>query len=149
MKKLLLALFSAGMTVAIPHAFAETATPEPHKKPLKHVSKKVADKATDDDNPSDLAGHTRTDFHCELGNKVTVYENTNDNQRIGLRWNKKMHELTRVETSTGANRFENKDSGLVWIHIPAKGMLLDSKKGQQLANECKNSGQTIAKNSNT
>ena len=34
--------------------------------------------------------------------------------------------------------------GLVWIGIPAKGLLLDSKKGQQLANECKNAEQMKA-----
>jgi hypothetical protein len=32
----------------------------------------------------------------------------------------------------------------VWIHIPAKAILLDSKKGQQLANECMNPQQLIA-----
>ena len=31
--------------------------------------------------------------------------------------------------------------GIVWIGIPAKGILLDSRKGQQLANECKSAEQ--------
>lgn len=139
MKKFLpvLALLSAGMATAIPHAFAETASAAPHKKLSKHAPKHAAAKASDDDKAPDLAGHTRFDFNCELGNKVTVYENTSDANRIGLRWHQKMHELTRVATTTGAHRFEDKDAGLVWINIPAKGMLLDSKKGQQLANECR------------
>ncbi|MCY1251071.1 hypothetical protein D9M72_647880 [compost metagenome] len=29
----------------------------------------------------------------------------------------------------------------MWIGIPAKGMLLDSKQGRQLANECKDAEQ--------
>ena len=28
--------------------------------------------------------------------------------------------MTRIETTTGAHRFENKKAGLVWIGIPAK-----------------------------
>jgi hypothetical protein len=31
--------------------------------------------------------------------------------------------------------------GLIWIGIPAKGMLLDSKQNRQLANECRNAEQ--------
>jgi hypothetical protein len=143
MKKYLsvLVLLGAGLTVGIPHASAETSATS-HK-----AVKKTPQKADDESSP-DLAGHTRTDFNCELGNKITIYENDSDNKRIGLRWNKKVHELTRVSTTTGANRFEDKDAGLVWINIPAKGMLLDSKKGQQLANECKNRGQMKARKSN-
>lgn len=147
MKKLLpvLVLLSAGMTVAIPHAFAEASSDAAHKKAARHAPKNAA-KAANEDNVPNLAGHTRVDFQCELGNKVTIYENTADNKRIGLRWHKQMHELTRVETTTGAHRFEDKAAGLVWINIPAKGMLLDSKKGQQLANECRNNQQVMAQN---
>ena len=50
--------------------------------------------------------------------------------------------MTRVGTSTGASRFENTTFGLVWIGIPAKSMLLDSKANRQLANECKNAEQS-------
>jgi hypothetical protein len=142
----LLALLGAALTVGIPQAMAET-----HGGPAKAVKKapkKAAEaKPADDGNQPDMAGHNRTDYSCEQGNKVTVYEKADDHKRIGLRWNKQVHELTRVDTSTGANRFENKDAGLVWINIPAKGMLLDSKRGQQLANECRNPGQMKAKKS--
>jgi hypothetical protein len=79
-----------------------------------------------------------------MGNKVTLYENQTDSQHVAMRWNKKLHRLTRVGTTTGASRFENKKYGLVWIGIPAKGILLDSKKGQQLANECKTDKQMAA-----
>jgi hypothetical protein len=82
-----------------------------------------------------------TEFDCELGNKITIYENSSDDAHIALRWKKRLHRLTRVGTSTGAHRFENRVYGLVWIGIPAKGMLLDSKQGRQLANECRNAEQ--------
>lgn len=51
--------------------------------------------------------------------------------------------MDRVDTSTGANRFENRKIGLVWIDIPTKGILLDSKRGKQLANECKSAQQMM------
>lgn len=81
------------------------------------------------------------EYSCELSNNVTVYTNASDNDHIALRWKQKLYRLKRVDTSTGANRFENHKSGLVWIGIPTKGMLLDSHRGQQLANECKSHDQ--------
>ncbi|HEX8610695.1 MAG TPA: hypothetical protein VF800_05345 [Telluria sp.] len=89
----------------------------------------------------DISDTTTTEFDCELGNKVTTYHNDNDDGHIALRWKKRLHRLTRVGTTTGAKRFENPTFGLVWIGIPAKGMLLDSRLNRQLANECKNAEQ--------
>lgn len=91
-----------------------------------------------------MGGTKSAEFDCELGNKLTIYKNDADDKHIAIRWNKRINRLTRVSTTTGANRFENRKVGLVWIGIPAKGILLDSKKGQQLANECKNVEQTNA-----
>lgn len=156
MKKSLfmLTLLCASISVAMPHAIAETAAApkkEAAKKPVKKAAKKVVNKApmtesasTDDDKHPEIASFSGTNYNCELGNRITVYEKSSDNDNIKLRWNKQVHELKRVETSTGANRFEDKEAGLVWIHIPAKAMLLDSKKGQQLANECRNPQQLKA-----
>jgi len=90
----------------------------------------------------DISGSVTVDFDCELGNKVTIYTNESDSANIALRWKKRLHRMTRVGTSTGASRFENTMFGLVWIGIPAKSMLLDSKANRQLANECKNADQS-------
>ena len=89
----------------------------------------------------DVLGSAVVDYDCELGNKVTIYQNTGDESHVALRWKTRLHRLTRVATTTGAQRFENKYHGLIWIGIPAKGMLLDSKKNRQLANECRNAEQ--------
>lgn len=90
----------------------------------------------DSDREPDTAGTSSWLMSCELGNKITMYANDADNRHIAIRWQNRLNRLTRVTTSTGANRFENKKAGLLWIDIPAKGMLLDTKKGRQLANEC-------------
>ncbi|HEY0590070.1 MAG TPA: hypothetical protein VGD52_28350 [Pseudoduganella sp.] len=92
---------------------------------------------------SSLAEHKATNYACELGNKITIYSNADDSNSIVMRWKNRLHRLTREATSTGANRFENKIAGLIWIGIPAKGMLLDSKVNRQLANECKTSDQAL------
>ena len=112
-----------------------------HKVAAKEAPVKHAD--PEEDEP-DTTGSISIDFNCELGNQVTVFANATDDSHIALRWKKRVHRLTRVGTSTGAQRFENGRYGLVWIGIPAKSMLLDSKQGRQLANECKNTQQVQA-----
>jgi hypothetical protein len=165
MKKILLALAVAGTLLAAPlsqavaqtAAPAATAKPAAAKKPVKKVVKKAPKKeahpkavevssgkkipldedSDDESSEPEIAGTKTYDFNCELGNKVTIFKNDGDEKFIAIRWDKRIRRLTRVSTTTGANRFENHLAGLVWIGIPAKSMLLDSKKGQQLANECK------------
>ncbi len=131
----------AAFTLSALPAYATPA--EPEKKPAKAVkatkaakpAKPVEEKFIDEPEPD--VGDTKTyEFNCELGNKVTVYLNEADMNNIAVRWKKRLHRLTRIETTTGAQRFENKHYGLIWIGIPAKSMLLDSKLNRQLANEC-------------
>jgi hypothetical protein len=112
------------------------------KAKAKAETKPVEPKAPDEDVDEPVVTDSNvTDFDCELGNKITIYANTTDDAHIALRWKKRLHRLTRVGTTTGAQRFENKVYGLIWIGIPAKGMLLDSKLNRQLANECRNAEQ--------
>lgn len=98
----------------------------------------------EDDKDVDVAQSSVVEMSCAHGDKVTLYENGNDDTHIGVRWKKHLLRMERVSTTTGAQRFESKKHGLVWIGIPAKGMLLDAKKGQQLANECRSAAQLAA-----
>jgi membrane-bound inhibitor of C-type lysozyme len=115
-------------------------------KVLKHKAKKAkkdeAPAASDSDPEPDITDTVTTEYHCELGNKVTIYTNDKDADHIALRWKNRLHRMTRVLTSTGAQRFENSVFGIIWIGIPAKAILLDSKQNRQLANECKNAEQS-------
>jgi hypothetical protein len=109
-------------------------------------SKKAAAAAEDNWAPADEAEPDITDtkvteYSCELNNKVTIYTNEGDDSHIALRWKKRLHRLERVGTTTGAMRFENTNFRLIWIGIPSKGILLDSRLNRQLANECKNAEQ--------
>jgi hypothetical protein len=106
-----------------------------HKKAKKEEAK--AEEAVADEPEPDLTDTVVTDYSCELNNKVVIYTNDKDDGHIALRWKNHLHRLDRVGTTTGAQRFENPKFGLIWIGIPAKGILLDSKLNRQLANECK------------
>ncbi|CAN5905607.1 hypothetical protein BH11PSE12_BH11PSE12_16560 [soil metagenome] len=88
------------------------------------------------------------EYKCELGNSLTMYTNADDDKHVAMRWKKRLYRMTRIETTTGANRFENRKAGFVFIGIPAKGLLLDSHKAQQLANECKTTEPTLAEAQN-
>jgi len=93
-------------------------------------------------NEPDITDTKVTEYACELGNKITIYTNELDDGHIALRWKQRLHRLSRIGTTTGALRFENPHYGLIWIGIPSKGILLDSKLNRQLANECKNAEQS-------
>ncbi|MEB0134102.1 hypothetical protein QN362_02030 [Actimicrobium sp. CCC2.4] len=164
---LLTGLLVSGLALTAPGVLAATETGAPAVK--KDVKKKTHTKkaapaapaayelaAPDDDDtgaPIDASIAPATEYKCELGNTLTIFRNDGDDNYIALRWHKVLTRMKRVATTTGAHRFENKRSGLVWIGIPAKGLLLDSRKGQQLANECKDPTQmalaTAAGNANS
>lgn len=134
-----LALACATTLAAAPAAPADGAKPAKAHKAKAQPKRTAAPEATPaaDEAEPDITDTTVTEYNCELGNKITTYHNDKDESHIALRWKKRLHRLTRIGTTTGARRFENAMFGLVWIGIPAKGMLLDSKLNRQLANECK------------
>jgi membrane-bound inhibitor of C-type lysozyme len=114
-------------------------------KVLKAKAKKAKEEpqqaAADNEPEPDITDTVTAEYACELNNKVTIYTNEKDSGHIALRWKNRLHRLERVGTTTGALRFENTKFGLIWIGIPSKGILLDSKLNRQLANECKNAQQ--------
>jgi hypothetical protein len=155
-----LTLLGAVLALNAPGVMAQTEKPAA-KKAVKKAAKKPAARkpvakaaekpgydstASDDDGKEpDVTGSLLTDYQCDLGASVSIYQNRTDDKHIALRWEKTLYRLRRVETTTGADRFESRRYGLVWIGIPAKGILLDAKKGQQLANECKSPQQLAGK----
>jgi membrane-bound inhibitor of C-type lysozyme len=142
-KSLLACTIAAASLLALPPAFSGE-----QKKPVKAkaAAKKSAQPKEEEEIKSnepdaDITDTVTTEYSCELGNKLTIFANDNDDSHIALRWKKRIHRLDKVGTTTGARRFENKTFGLIWIGIPSKGMLLDAKLNRQLANECKNADQ--------
>ncbi|MBS1187602.1 MAG: hypothetical protein H6R04_1620 [Burkholderiaceae bacterium] len=143
-------LLTFGLVFALPQASAETApaTSKTTKKKVakKTVKKKSAAKAESeavehDGDVPDTTGFTSVSYSCELGNNLTIFQKKSDDKQIAVRWRDRLHRLLRVNTTTGADRYENAKNGLTWVGIPAKGILLNSKNGKQLANECKDAVQ--------
>lgn len=137
-----LALIAAGLCSAPAAMAAEKKAVAAKKAPAKKKAK-AEPKVEEDSGPSEAdEGDTiTTDYRCELGNTLTIFQHAEDDSHIALRWKKRIHRLEKVGTTTGAQRYQNTTFGLIWIGIPSKGMLLDAKLNRQLANECKNAEQ--------
>ncbi|MQQ99080.1 hypothetical protein [Glaciimonas soli] len=154
----LLSLLCASLMVVAPTvSMAQTAstsasTTAPAKKVVKKkvVKKKVVKKAAvpataaaaaavstdEDDITPDIKTSTAVAYQCAVGSNLTIYRNAEDPQYIALKWGNVIRRMKEIPTTTGASRYENKKYGFVWIGIPSKGMLLDSKGGHELANDC-------------
>ena len=75
-------------------------------------------------------------YQCDLKRQVEVVSVQTDRRGAMLRWNQQVFDMVAVQANTGAVRLENQQSGLVWISIVGKSMLLDTQSGKQLANDC-------------
>lgn len=76
-------------------------------------------------------------FDCDLKRKVLIHPVPGTDRKVVVHWAGKDHMLDVVRTPSGALRYQNEASGLTWIIIPAKSMLLDMRNGRQLANDCR------------
>ncbi|THF62041.1 hypothetical protein [Pseudothauera rhizosphaerae] len=78
-------------------------------------------------------------YACDQGVRVGV-EREHDgakNHRVAVNWKGKRHVLERDPSYSGLPRFEDNRSGLVWIDLPWKSVLLDGRTHKPLATECK------------
>jgi hypothetical protein len=75
-------------------------------------------------------------YGCEFGEVVTVKVRADHPGYIDLTHHKHTHHMLPVVTDTGALRAESALEGGVWLQLPTKNMLMNSKKGQRLADDC-------------
>jgi hypothetical protein len=76
-------------------------------------------------------------YRCDQGRQLQFREVSADAQTAVLQWNQRDYPMRAVGVRSGALRYENAESGLVWLMIPSKSMLLDSRQGQRLADACR------------
>jgi hypothetical protein len=89
-----------------------------------------------------VAGEVHTGHMvCELGNSVTITQDPQQPTRFIVQMKKATYYMTPVETSTGAVRLEDAQAGAMWLQLPHKSMLMNSKLGQRMADECQNDHQ--------
>lgn len=75
-------------------------------------------------------------YNCDLGHRVSVQRNTRDVRQIRIGWAGREYDLERNSSHSGLPRFEDPGSGLVWIDLPWKSVLLDGRKNKPLAGDC-------------
>jgi hypothetical protein len=54
---------------------------------------------------------------------------------------KNTYHMSPVETTTGAVRLEDPQAGAMWLQLQNKSMLMNSKLGQRMADECQSPNQ--------
>ena len=89
-----------------------------------------------------VAGEVHTgNMVCELGNSVTVTPDPQQPARFIVQMKKNTYHMTPVQTTTGAVRLEDAQAGAMWLQLPHKSMLMNSKLGQRMADECQSDEQ--------
>ena len=81
---------------------------------------------------------------CDANQQVTVAAVPGLPGHFMLTHKKTVVTLVTQETTSGAVRLEDAKSGLLWIQIPAKSMLMNTKLGRRLADACTTPEQALA-----
>jgi hypothetical protein len=100
--------------------------------------------AADNVNPTQLeiASHVLTgEARCDLNQQVSVRAMDGNPGHFRVSFKNVTYTMVPQETTTGAVRLEDKKAGVVWIQIPAKSMMLNSKIGQRMVDGCATSQQ--------
>ena len=78
---------------------------------------------------------------CEFKQKIGIHPVEGRPGYFKLAYKRAHYVLVVQETSTGAVRLEDPRSGIVWIQIPAKSMLMNSHIAQRLVDSCQHPAQ--------
>lgn len=73
---------------------------------------------------------------CELGNSVNVTADTQNPGHFHVQMQKHIYHMSPVVSATGAIRLEDSQAGAMWLQLSNKSMLMNSKLGQRMADEC-------------
>ena len=90
----------------------------------------------------DIAQRVHTgDVTCEMNQHVSLQPIDGKPGYFKLGFKNVNYIMTPEETTTGAVRLEDKKAGVVWVQIPSKSMLLNSKIGQRMVDSCQAAAQ--------
>jgi hypothetical protein len=76
------------------------------------------------------------DAACEFNQTVSVQPVSGKPGHFHVTFKKVTYTVIPEETTTGALRLEDKKAGIVWLQIPSKSMLMNSKLGQRMVDNC-------------
>jgi hypothetical protein len=103
-------------------------TPSPEADPIEQLA--VADKV-----------HTGS-MVCELGNTVSVTRDPQTPAGFVVQMRQHTFRMMPVVSHTGAVRLEDAQAGAMWLQLANKSMLMNSKVGQRMADDCQSPEQT-------
>jgi hypothetical protein len=96
-------------------------------------------------NQLDIAARVLTGkAECEFNQHVNIDAITAHPGHFKVSFKNAHYTMTPEETSTGAVRLQDKKSGVVWLQIPTKSMLMNQKAGQRMVDGCTQSEQRVA-----
>ena len=78
---------------------------------------------------------------CEMGNVVHITPDTQKRGFFTLQMGKHRYHVSPVPTASGAIRLEDAQAGAMWLQLANKSMLMNSKLGQRMADECQSPAQ--------
>lgn len=81
---------------------------------------------------------------CEYSQTVDVDPMTDQPGFFKVRFKGVSYVMVPEETTTGAVRLFDRKSGVVWLQIPVKSMLLDARAGQRMVDLCTHAEQRAA-----
>ena len=73
---------------------------------------------------------------CELHQVVNLQEVPNAPGQYQLNFKKFKFTMVASTTSTGVVRLEDPISGATWVQLNSKSMLMDSRRGQRMVDDC-------------
>ncbi|MDH3210520.1 MAG: hypothetical protein OEM00_03760 [Burkholderiaceae bacterium] len=79
--------------------------------------------------------------NCEFKQTVSLSAVRSTPGYFNLSFKSQHYTMVPEETTTGAVRLVDRRSGMLWVQIPAKSMLLNQKTGQRVVDECKHAAQ--------
>ncbi|MBS7327630.1 MAG: hypothetical protein KIG68_02645 [Oxalobacter sp.] len=145
MKKLATLLVAAGFILPLTYNAAEAApskakTVAKKKSTVRRTSRTSA--RTKAQKPAILSveGMVPDRYHCEMGKTFTLYRYPHDNSSVILEWAGTRQQMHRVQTRTGAERFET-NAKLTYIGVSNLTQLIDFKQGKPVLNDCRNEEQ--------
>lgn len=125
-----------GVSIAAPlGAVAADKTAKPAAHPVAHpTAQQHAALSADQLSTADrvLVGQSR----CEFDQSVNVAAVPNQKGWFNVEYKGKSYLMAPESTTTGAVRLEDKKNGMMWLQIANKSMLMNSKIGQRMVDNC-------------
>ena len=82
--------------------------------------------------------------NCEFRQQVRIEPIEGKPGTFKVNYRNTSYRMVPEETTSGAVRLMDKKAGVVWIQIPSKSMLMNSKAGQRLVDNCMHEQQLSA-----